>query len=88
MLTAEDKAQIVKEHQKSGNDTGSAEVQVALLTARIRDLQPHFEANKKDVHSRRGLMLLVAKRRKLLKYLGTKDLEGYRALIKKLGIRG
>lgn len=88
MLDTVRTADIVKEFQRSPNDVGSSEVQIALLTANIKALQPHFDANKKDIHSRRGLLAMVAKRRKLLKYLKIKDLTMYRQLIEKLGIRG
>ncbi|MFV9924957.1 30S ribosomal protein S15 [Francisella endosymbiont of Ornithodoros moubata] len=87
MLTAQDKQKIIKENQLAEGDTGSPEVQVALLTARINDLQGHFETHKKDNHSRRGLLRLVSQRRKLLDYLHGKDVERYRSLIKKLNIR-
>ncbi|ABK89503.1 30S ribosomal protein S15 [Francisella tularensis subsp. novicida] len=87
MLTAQDKQKIIKENQLAEGDTGSPEVQVALLTARINDLQGHFETHKKDNHSRRGLLRLVSQRRKLLDYLHDKDVERYRSLIKKLNIR-
>jgi small subunit ribosomal protein S15 len=86
-MTAEQKATIVAEYGKDANDTGSTEVQIALLTARIKDLTPHFQSHKKDYHSRQGLVRLVNQRRKLLDYLRGKDVEGYRALIKKLGLR-
>jgi small subunit ribosomal protein S15 len=88
MLDTVRTADIVKEFQRSPNDVGSSEVQIALLTANIKALQPHFDTNKKDIHSRRGLLAMVAKRRKLLKYLKNKDLAMYRQLIEKLGIRG
>lgn len=87
MLTAADKAEVVSQHQRGAGDTGSTEVQVALLTARIRDLQDHFKQNKKDNHSRQGLMRMVASRRKLLKYMKRTNLELYRQLIEKLGLR-
>ena len=87
MLSSENKAEIIKKHQKAENDTGSTEVQVALLTARILDLQAHFEANKKDHHSRRGLLKMVSRRRCLLEYLKRKNYDGYRALINELGLR-
>ncbi|MFV9984345.1 MAG: 30S ribosomal protein S15 [Francisella endosymbiont of Hyalomma asiaticum] len=87
MLTAQDKQKIIKENQLTEGDTGSPEVQVALLTARINDLQGHFETHKKDNHSRRGLLKLVSQRRKLLDYLHGNDIERYRSLIKKLNIR-
>jgi small subunit ribosomal protein S15 len=79
-------AEIVKENARSANDTGSPEVQVSLLTARINELTPHFKANAKDHHSRRGLLKMVSRRR-LLDYLKGKDLGRYRALIEKLGLR-
>jgi len=87
MLRAKDKQNIIKENQQSEGDTGSPEVQVALLTARINDLQGHFADHKKDNHSRRGLLRLVSQRRKLLDYLHGKDVERYRNLIKKLNLR-
>lgn len=86
-LTAADKAKIVAEHGRGENDTGSTEVQVALLTARINDLQGHFSEHKKDHHSRRGLLRMVSSRRKLLDYLKRSDVERYTQLIKKLGLR-
>jgi small subunit ribosomal protein S15 len=86
-ITAEDKRAIVEEHGRGTNDTGSTEVQVALLTARIKDLTEHFGTHKKDHHSRRGLVRMVNSRRKLLDYLKRKDLDRYRALIQKLGLR-
>lgn len=81
------KADIVKDFQRVAGDTGSPEVQVALLTARINDLTPHFKANTKDHHSRRGLLKMVSRRRKLLDYLKRKDTDAYRALIARLGLR-
>ncbi len=86
-LTAEQKQQVVKEHQLSEGDTGSPEVQVALLTARIQDLQGHFAEHKKDHHSRRGLLKLVNQRRSLLDYVKKKDVQRYRDLIERLGLR-
>ena len=86
-LTAERKSEIVSEYQKGAGDTGSAEVQVALLTARIADLTPHFQSHKKDHHSRQGLVRLVNQRRKLLDYLKSKNVERYRELIARLGLR-
>ncbi len=86
-LSAEDKAVIVKEYQQAEGDTGSPEVQVALLTHNINKLQGHFEKNKKDHHSRRGLIRMVNQRRKLLDYLKSKNLERYSNLIKSLGLR-
>lgn len=85
--TAEDRAKIVSEYQQSANDTASPEVQVALLTSRITYLTEHFKSNKKDHHSRRGLLAMVSKRRKLLDYLKSKDLNRYQTLIGRLGIR-
>ena len=86
-MTTESKAGIVAEFQRAKGDTGSPEVQVALLTARINDLTPHFKEHKKDHHSRRGLLRLVSQRRKLLDYLKGKNVESYRALITRLGLR-
>ncbi|GLQ29700.1 30S ribosomal protein S15 [Litoribrevibacter albus] len=86
-LSAVKKAEIVKEFQQSEGDTGSPEVQVALLTANIEGLQSHFKANHKDHHSRRGLIRMVNQRRKLLDYLNKKDHDRYVALIKRLGLR-
>ncbi|MGV6816793.1 MAG: 30S ribosomal protein S15 [Thiotrichales bacterium] len=86
-ITTEGKAEIVKEFQRSATDTGSPEVQVALLTARIKDLTPHFEKHKHDHHSRRGLLKLVNQRRKLLDYLKSKDIARYQDLISSLGLR-
>ena len=87
MITTEKKASIVAEYAQGQGDTGSPEVQVALLTARINDLQPHFKEHTKDHHSRRGLLRLVSQRRKLLDYLKGKDVERYRTLITRLGLR-
>ena len=86
-LNAQEKAEIVKEHQQSEGDTGSPEVQVALLTANINKLQEHFASHKQDHHSRRGLIRMVNQRRKLLDYLKGKDVNRYAALIQKLGLR-
>jgi small subunit ribosomal protein S15 len=86
-LTAENRDEIVKKYQLHETDRGSTKVQVALLTARINDLTGHFRANKKDHHSRRGLLKMVGQRRRLLDYLRRNDLEGYRALIAELGLR-
>jgi small subunit ribosomal protein S15 len=86
-LTVEKKQEIVSKHGRSPGDTGSAEVQIALLTARINELTEHLRAHKKDHHSRRGLLMLVGKRRRLLGYLQRTDLDRYRALIKELGLR-
>jgi small subunit ribosomal protein S15 len=81
------KQKVVKQYQRAGNDTGSPEVQIALLTERINGLTEHFKAHTKDHHSRRGLLMLIGKRRGLLEYLKAKDAERYRALIDRLGIR-
>jgi small subunit ribosomal protein S15 len=86
-LTNEDKAKIVSDYQRENADTGSPEVQVALLSARITDLSEHFKQHKHDHHSRRGLLKMVNQRRKLLDYLKRKDLERYRDLISRLGLR-
>lgn len=86
-LTKEMKAEIVKKYGKNAQDTGTPEVQVALLTARINDLTPHFEKFSKDHHSRVGLLRMVGKRRRLLDYLQEKDIERYRKLIADLQIR-
>jgi small subunit ribosomal protein S15 len=81
------KTNVIAEHRLSESDTGSPEVQVAIFTARINQLTEHLKVNKKDHHSRRGLLLLVGKRRRLLNYLSRNDVGRYRALISKLGIR-
>ena len=86
-ITAEEKQQILKDYATKDGDTGSPEVQVAILTKRISTLTEHFKTHKKDNHSRRGLLKLVAQRRKLLDYLKNKDEARYRDLIKRLGIR-
>ncbi|UTF59378.1 30S ribosomal protein S15 [Gilvimarinus sp. DA14] len=86
-LSAQEKAEIVKEYQQGEGDTGSAEVQVALLTHNINKLQNHFSGHKQDHHSRRGLIRMVNQRRKLLDYLKGKDTSRYAALIQKLGLR-
>lgn len=87
MLTTEDKLEIVKKYGKNENDTGSTEVQIALLSSRIKYLTEHFKTHKHDHHSRRGLMKLVGSRRRLLDYLKKRDINQYRDLIKDLGIR-
>lgn len=87
MLTNQDRADVIAKFQRAENDTGSPEVQVALLTARINDLQPHFKAHKADHHSRRGLIRMVNSRRTLLDYLKRKDAARYTALITALGLR-
>ena len=87
MISKEKKAAIIEQYGRKAGDTGSPEVQIAILTARINELTEHFKANPKDHHSRRGLLKMVGRRRGLLDYLKKTDLEGYRALIEKLGIR-
>ena len=87
MSSSEKKKQIVAEFGRDANDTGSPEVQIAILTARIEELQEHFDMHKKDHHSRRGLLKMVGKRRNLLAYLKNKDVARYRALIERLGLR-
>ena len=86
-ITVAQKAQIMTDLQRAAGDTGSAEVQIALLTARINDLTGHFKEHVKDHHSRRGLLRMVSRRRKLLDYLKAKDADRYTALIAKLGLR-
>ena len=86
-LTVDAKRDIVAKYGRDENDTGSAEVQVALLTARINELTEHLREHRKDHHSRRGLLMLVGKRRRLLGYLQRNDLDRYRALIRELGLR-
>ena len=87
MVTKEQKEQIIAEYGRTAGDTGSPEVQIAILTARINDLTDHFKANPKDHHSRRGLLMMVGQRRGFLKYLAAQDIERYRAIISKLGLR-
>ena len=87
MLSTEAKKAIIKKYQIDPKDSGSPEVQVALLTANIQELAPHFESHKKDFHSRRGLLLMVSRRRKLLSYLKRKDINRYKKLIDSLGLR-
>ncbi len=86
-VTAQKKAEIIKDNAQAKGDTGSPEVQVAILTERIRNLTEHFKDNHKDNHSRRGLLKMVNKRRSLLAYLKSKDVNRYNALIQKLGLR-
>ena len=86
-VTAERKQEIIKDNAQGNNDTGSPEVQVAILTERIRNLTEHFKGNHKDNHSRRGLLMMVNQRRKLLAFLKKMDVERYNALIQKLGLR-
>ena len=87
MLTAEQKSEIIKKYQRKEGDSGSPEVQIALLTARILDLQEHFNTHKKDFHSRRGLLKMVSQRRRLLDYYKRVNYDGYRQLIADLGLR-
>ena len=86
-LTKDKKTAVIGDYKKHDKDTGSPEVQVAILTERINYLTEHFKTHAKDHHSRRGLLKLVGRRRRFLNYLQKKDLEGYRALIKELGLR-
>ena len=86
-LTKEKKSELVKKFGDNERDTGKADVQVALLTERINQLTEHFKVHKKDNHSRRGLLKMVGRRRRLLDYIKTKDIERYRAVIKELGLR-
>ncbi len=86
-ITTAQKAQILKDYQRGATDTGSPEVQVALLTARINDLTGHFKTHAKDHHSRRGLLKMVSRRRRLLDYLKRENAESYTQLIKRLGLR-
>ena len=86
-VTAEKKQEVIKDNARDKNDTGSPEVQVAILTERIRNLTEHFKGHHKDNHSRRGLLTMVNKRRSLLAYLKKVDVERYNALIQKLGLR-
>lgn len=86
-ITKQEKQELVKKFGKNEKDSGTAEVQIALLTRRINDLTDHFNKHKKDHHSRRGLMMMVGKRRRLLDYLAAKDIERYRTIIKELNIR-
>ena len=87
MISKEKKAEIIKTYGRTPEDTGSPEVQIAILTERIRELTENLKVNKKDHHSRRGMLKMIGQRRNLLAYLQKKDLEGYRALIEKLGLR-
>lgn len=87
MITKEKKTQIIQEYARTEGDTGSPEVQIAILTARIQELTEHLKNNHKDHHSRRGLLKMVGQRRRLLAYLKDKDIERYRDLIGKLGLR-
>jgi len=87
LITKEKKTAIIQEYARTEGDTGSPEVQIAILTARIQELTEHLKTNHKDHHSRRGLLKMVGQRRRLLAYLRDKDIERYRALIEKLGLR-
>ncbi len=87
MISKEKKAEIIKEYGRTPEDTGSPEVQVAILTERIRELTEHLKANKKDHHSRRGMLKMIGQRRNLLAYLQKKDIDAYRNLIERLGLR-
>ena len=87
MITKEQKSDIFTEFGGSAENTGSTEVQVAMLTTRINQLSQHLQANRKDHHGRRGLLTMVGRRKRLLKYLEAKDFEGYKALIARLGLR-
>ena len=87
MILKDKKAEVIEANRLHETDTGSPEVQIAILTARINELTEHLKVHKKDNHSRRGLMMLIGKRRGLLKYIKNRDIEEYRVLIKKLGIR-
>ena len=86
-LVKEEKSQIIQGHRRSDSDTGSPEVQIAVLSKRISDLTEHLKTHKKDHHSRRGLLQMVGRRRRLLDYLRQEDIERYRALIGRLGLR-
>ena len=87
MIRKEDKTAVIEANRTHATDTGSPEVQVAILTARIKELTEHLKVHKQDNHSRRGLLKMVGKRRKMLDYLAKKDIERYRAIIAKLGVR-
>jgi len=86
-LLKEEKREIIEKHKLHDSDTGSSAIQVAIMTSRINTLNEHLKGNKKDHHSRRGLVMLVGKRKRLLEYIKNSDLEGYRKLIKSLGLR-
>ena len=87
MIRKEDKTAVIEANRTHATDTGSPEVQIAILTARIQELTEHLKVHKKDNHSRRGLLMMVGQRRGLLAYLQKKDVERYRAIVKKLGLR-
>ena len=84
---ADNKANLIKDYGRHSNDTGSSEVQIASLTDRIQNLSEHFQTNNKDEHSKRGMLKLISRRKSLLKYLKNEDIERYRSLIAKLGLR-
>jgi small subunit ribosomal protein S15 len=86
-LEIKKKSKVIKDNAVTKNDTGSPEVQIALITERLSQLSKHFETHKKDHHSRRGLLILVGRRKRLLEYLKNKDMDRYSAIIKKLGLR-
>ena len=86
-MTKDDKTKIIEEHARSKGDTGSAEVQIAVLTTRITDLTEHLKVHTHDHHSRRGLLMLVGRRRRLLEYLKREDIQRYRDIVAKLGLR-
>jgi len=86
-LVSDKKTSVIEDHKTHDTDTGSPEVQVALLTARINQLTEHLKSHKHDYHSRRGLMMMVGRRRRMLNYLSSRDIERYRALVSRLGIR-
>ena len=87
-MNLKNKQEIIEKFGATAKDTGSAEVQIAMLTQKISELTEHMKANKKDFATKRGLLMMVGRRKRLLSYLKSRDLEGYRALVKKLGIRG
>ncbi len=87
MINKEKKAEIIRDYGRAPEDTGSPEVQIAILTYRIRELTEHLKVHKKDHHSRRGMLKMIGQRRNLLEYLKKKDLEAYRTLIERLGLR-
>ena len=87
MISKEKKSEIIEKYKRDENDTGSPEVQIALLTERINELTEHLKVHKKDNHSRRGLLKMVGKRRNLLNYLAKKDIERYRQIVSELGLR-
>jgi len=87
-INLKNKKEIVEKYGKNAQDTGSAEVQIAMLTQKISELTEHLKSNKKDFATKRGLLMMVGRRKGLLSYLKSRDLEGYRSLVKKLGLRG